>query len=68
MINYLVSLAFSLAFLYTLTKGRYMEGRIDKIDVKRDRQELINLYYRMELKAFIQALLYTQGVKFSIKS
>ena len=67
MINLLASLTFFLAFLHTLTKGYYMEGRIDKIDVKRDHQELIKLYYRLELKAFIQTLLYTQGIDYSIK-
>lgn len=40
-----------------------MEGRIDKIDVKRDHEELIALYYRMELLAFTQILLYEHSIK-----
>lgn len=35
-----------------------MNSQIDKIDVKRDHKELIALYYRIELKALIQRLLY----------
>jgi hypothetical protein len=59
MFNILISLLVSLCSLYTLTKGTFMEGNhIDKIDVKRDHKELIALYYKMELKAFIQCLLY----------
>ena len=41
-----------------------MEGRIDKIDVKREHKELIALFYRMELIAFVQTLLYQHpGIK-----
>lgn len=42
-----------------------MEGRIDKIDVKREHRELIALFYRMELKNFLQVLMYQSR---SIKS
>lgn len=35
-----------------------MERQLDKIDVKQDHKELIALYYRIELKALIQRLLY----------
>lgn len=35
-----------------------MERQIDPIDVKRERKELIALAYRMELKAFLQRILY----------
>ena len=53
-----VSITCLLAFSYTLIKGSHMEGRIDKIDVKREHKELIALFYKMELKAFIQRLMY----------
>lgn len=35
-----------------------MEQQIDKIDVKRDHKELIALYYKIELRNFLQRLLY----------
>lgn len=38
-----------------------MEGHIDKIDVKTEHKELIELYHRMELYYFVQALLYPQS-------
>ncbi len=53
-----VSMSCLLAFSYTLIKGSHMEGRIDKIDVKREHKELIALFYQMELKALIQRLMY----------
>lgn len=31
---------------------------IDKIDTKRDRKELIDLYYKIELMFFVKGLLY----------
>lgn len=37
-----------------------MESNIDKIDVKRDHKELIDLFYRLELLHFIQVLLENQ--------
>lgn len=45
-----------------------MEGRIDKIDVKRDHKELIDLFYRMELRAFIQTLLHEHRTRCGVKS
>ena len=58
-----------LAFLLNLSnKASHMEKRrIDKIDVKTDRKELIALYYRIELRTFIQVLLYTHHQKCVIK-
>lgn len=47
-----------LALSLTLTKGQYMEGRIDKIDVTREHQELIALFYRIELRTMLQRILY----------
>ena len=55
-LNMLLISLFTLS--YTLIKGSYMEGRIDKIDVKREHKELIALFYQMELKAFVQRLMY----------
>lgn len=47
------------ALLNPTIKGHCMEGsRIDKIDVKSEHKELIALYYRIELKTFVQVLLY----------
>jgi hypothetical protein len=40
-----------------------MENRIDKIDVQKDHQELIALFYRIQLRNFIQILLYEHGIK-----
>lgn len=39
-------------------KGSHMEQQIDKIDVKREHKELIILFYKIELRALIQRLLY----------
>ena len=55
------------AILYTISKGSHMENRIDKIDVKNDHKELIALFYKIELRTFVQALLYTQYQKYGIK-
>lgn len=41
--------------------------KIDKIDVKSEHKELIALYYKMELKAFIQRLLYNTCNRFWYK-
>jgi hypothetical protein len=38
-----------------------MDSRIDKIDVKREHKELIDLFYRLELKHFLQVLLYRRS-------
>lgn len=51
------------ALLHLIIKGHCMEGHIDKIDVKRDHKELIALFYRMELLAFTQVLLYAHSIK-----
>lgn len=50
----------SLVTYLTTIKGQFMEGRIDSIDVKNEQEELIALYYYMELKAMAQVLLYEQ--------
>ena len=47
-------------FFELITKGQYMEGHIDKIDVKRDHKELIALFYKIELMHLMQVLLYAQ--------
>jgi len=54
-----------LAFLFNLSnKGSHMEKRrIDQIDVKRDHKELIALYYRIELRTFLQVLLYQHSTQ-----
>lgn len=52
-----------LPFSYTLIKGYLMEGNIDKIDVKREHKELIALFYRMELKAMLQKLMYENSTR-----
>ena len=57
MLNIVLTIVTS-AILSTLSKGSLMENRIDKIDVKKDHKELIALFYRLELKAFVQTLLY----------
>ena len=58
-----------LATLLNLSnKGSHMEKRrIDKIDVKKEYKELIALYYRLELRNFIQVLLYKHYKKCVIK-
>jgi hypothetical protein len=59
-----------LASLFNLSiKGSHMEKnrRIDKIDVKRDHKELIALYRKIELRNFIQVLLYKHYQKYVIK-
>ena len=55
------------AILNTLNKGSHMENRIDKIDVKKDHKELIALFYRIELRNFVQVLLYQHYQKHGIK-
>lgn len=45
-------------FLPTITKGQYMEGRIEKIDVKREHRELVALFYRIELATFVYRLMF----------
>ena len=57
MLNLVLTIVAS-AILSTLSKGSHMESRIDKIDVKKDHKELIALFYRIELRTFVQALLY----------
>ena len=37
-----------------------MEGNIDKIDVKAEHRELIDLYYKIELLHFTQVLLFSE--------
>ena len=52
------------AILYSLSsKGSHMENRIDKIDVKKDHKELIALFYRIELRNFVNILLYQHSNK-----
>ena len=52
---------------FTLSKGSHMENRIDKIDVKNDHRELIALFYRIELRTFVQTLLYEHYQRYGIK-
>ena len=35
-----------------------MERHIDEIDVKGEHKEIVNFFYRIELKAFVQILLH----------
>jgi hypothetical protein len=59
-----------LVSLFNLSnKGSHMEKnrRIDKIDTKKDHKELIALYYKIELRAFVQAVLYKHYQKYVIK-
>ena len=68
MLNLVLTMIFS-AILYTLSsKGSHMESRIDKIDVKSEHKELIALFYRIELRNFLQILMYQscrgQGIKY----
>jgi hypothetical protein len=44
-----------------------MENRIDKIDVRRDHEELIALFYRIELRNFVQILLYKHYQKYGMR-
>lgn len=66
MLNLVIIIVAS-AILHTLSKGSHMESRIDKIDVKKEHKELIALFYRIELRSFVQALLYEHCQKSSIK-
>ena len=63
MLNLVLILVASACLFTPLSKGRDMENRIDKIDVQKDHQELIALFYRIQLRNFIQILLYEHGIK-----
>lgn len=65
MLNLVLTIV-TFATLYTLSKGSHMENRIDKINVKKDHKELIALFYRLELKNFVQVLLYQHQQKNSV--
>ena len=54
----IVATSFNSAVLFSISKGYYMECRIDKIDVKYEHKELIALFYRMELRSLLQRLMY----------
>ena len=58
MLNLALSQVFLPKFVHSASKGYYMEGHIELIDVKRDRDELITLFYYMELKALLSKLMY----------
>jgi len=66
MLNLVLTIVTS-AILHTLSKGSHMESRIDKIDVKKEHKELIALFYRIELRNFVQVLLYEHYQKYGIK-
>jgi hypothetical protein len=64
----LITTLFNFAASFTISKGYYMEGRIDKIDVKREHKYLIALFYRMELRSLLQRLVYEHSTtRVSIK-
>ena len=66
MLNIVLTIVTS-AILSTLSKGSLMENRIDKIDVKNEHRELIALFYRIELRNFVQVLLYEHQKQYGIK-
>ena len=65
----IVTIIVIFASLFTLSsKGSHMEKRrIDKVDVNKESKELIALDYRIELRNFIQVLLYKHYQKHVIK-
>ena len=58
----LIATTFNSIILSTISKGYFMEGRIDKIDVKREHKRLIALFYRMELRSLLQRLVYEHSI------
>lgn len=66
MLNLVLTIVTS-AVMFILSKGSHMENRIDKIDVRRDHEELIALFYRIELRNFVQILLYKHYQKYGMR-
>ena len=56
MINLILTMTIS-AILLTLNKGNHMELHVDKIDVKKEQEELVSMFYRIELRNFVRILL-----------
>lgn len=64
----LIATLFNSIVSSTISKGQFMEGRIDKIDVKQEHKYLIALFYRMELRSLLQRLVYEHSTtRVSIK-